>query len=132
MMLKKIVVVFVFAFLLNFIWEHLHSVFYVSYKGGEITNFILLKAALFDATVIALTASLTLSLFGRGRVGEGVSILVLIIFAILLEKWALGTGRWVYTDAMPIIPFLRVGLTPVIQLGLLGYISLRISNFFRD
>src|SRR3989338_8107847 len=108
-MLKKIVVVFVFAFLLNFIWEHLHSVFYVSYKGGEITNFILLKAALFDATVIAL-----------------------IIFAILLEKWALGTGRWVYTDAMPIIPFLRVGLTPVIQLGLLGYISLRISNFFRD
>lgn len=127
-MSKRLVIIFISAFVLNVIWEHLHSVLYVSYQGREITNLILLKASLFDAVVITFIAYLTLSLFGRGRVGEGVSVLVLFIFAVILEKYALGTSRWVYTDVMPIIPLLNVGLTPAVQLGLLGYISLKISG----
>lgn len=129
-MVRKLLAVLLLSFLLNFIWEHLHSALYVSYQGGAITNFILLKAALFDASVITLVAYLTLSLFGEGGVGEGVALVfVLLIFAILLEKWALGTGRWVYANAMPIVPLLNVGLTPTIQLGFLGCLSFKISDF---
>ncbi|MEK7170252.1 MAG: hypothetical protein AAB767_03120 [Patescibacteria group bacterium] len=129
-MLRRLVVVFIFAFLPNLIWEHLHSVLYVSYQGGAITNLILFRAALFDATVITVVAFLPLSLLGRRRVGGGVAFLFLLLFAILLEKWALATGRWAYTDAMQIIPILNVGLTPVIQLGILGYVSRRVADWF--
>ncbi|MEK7584706.1 MAG: hypothetical protein AAB490_05665 [Patescibacteria group bacterium] len=45
-----------------------------------------------------------------------------ILFSIAVEVHALQTGRWTYTDAMPLIPFLGTGLTPTIQIGLLSYI----------
>ena len=57
--------------------------------------------------------------------------LTLIIFAIVLEKWALMTGRWAYTSAMPIIPILNIGLTPAVQLGMLGYFSNKVSDFVK-
>ena len=138
-MSRKFLIVFVAAFLLNILWEEAHSAFYVSYHGGAITNFILFRAALFDAAVITLFAFLCFySPLIKGALPSsagGMSIfifvLALFIFAVLLEKWALGTGRWVYADAMPIIPFLDVGLTPALQLGMLGYISLKISNLLK-
>ena len=45
-----------------------------------------------------------------------------IVVAVLIELWALQTGRWAYTGAMPLVPFLGAGLTPTIQLGFLGYV----------
>jgi len=129
-MSRKLIVIFSVAFFLNLLWEHTHSALYISYQGGAITNLILFRATLFDAVVITIFSSFFLSTFLRGRKKEGVIVFVfsLLLFAILLERFALVTGRWVYADAMPIIPLLNVGLTPVIQLGLLGYISLRISD----
>ena len=35
---------------------------------------------------------------------------------------------WQYGPNMPIVPILKVGLTPMIQLGILGYFSLKLSN----
>lgn len=130
-MTRKTFITFVLAFLLNLIWEHLHSVLYVSYRGEAITTIILFRAALFDAVVI------TLFYFFFSQLPEHLHKtwflpLVLTVFAVGLEEWALATGRWVYTGAMPIIPLLGVGLTPTIQLGLLGYISIRISERFRN
>ncbi|HEY4508119.1 MAG TPA: hypothetical protein VJJ55_00495 [Candidatus Paceibacterota bacterium] len=135
-MSRKFLIVFVAAFLLNILWEEAHSALYVSYQGGAITNFILFRAALFDAAVIALFAYLcSYSPLSKGALPSsagGMSIfifvLALFIFAILLEKWALATGRWVYADAMPLVPLLNVGLTPAIQLGVSGYVSMRFSN----
>ena len=141
-MAKKLFIIFISAFVLNFIGEHLHSTLYVSYRGGEITDLILFRAALFDAAVITTFAylcfhsplargALRLPSRRRGVISLFIFTLSLLIFAVLLEKWALGTGRWVYADAMPIIPFLNVGLTPAIQLGMLGYVSIRISNLLK-
>ena len=52
--LKRILVIFITAFILNIIWENFHSVFYDNYRGGEITEFILLRAALVDAIIIVV------------------------------------------------------------------------------
>lgn len=118
--LKKLFLIFVFAFLLNFVWENLHSYLYVHYKGGEITEFILARAALFDAFVLTLAAVLFLVIpYFRERLWY--ILLFGVAFAIGLEWFALETNRWAYSEAMPMIPILRTGLTPTIQLGLLGY-----------
>ena len=46
-----------------------------------------------------------------------------ILIAIGNEWYGLGTGRWAYNSLMPIVPLLKVGLTPALQLGVLGYVS---------
>ena len=131
-MLKRLTLIFIAAFVLNFIWEELHSVLYSSYQGAPITHLILFRAALFDAFVITLLAfSLFLLKSDLYRSHRGLTsalfVLSLVLFAVILEKWALSTSRWVYADTMPLIPYLNAGLTPAVQLGLLGYLAFKIS-----
>ncbi|MEK7208472.1 MAG: hypothetical protein AAB699_02900 [Patescibacteria group bacterium] len=149
-MSKKLLSILAAAFALNLAWEHLHSALYLSYQGGEITNLILFRAALFDAAVITIFAYLCFysplakgarpSASGgpvgqalRDKVGGEMPHVIfacaLVVFAVLLEKWGLSTGRWNYADAMPLIPLLNVGLTPAIQLGALGYISMKLFDW---
>lgn len=126
--MKKVLWVFGVAFLLNAVWENLHSVFYISYKAGAITEFILLRAALFDAFVITLMALpfLFLQMFKKRR-------WCIVIFGILIgicnEWYGLSTARWAYDVSMPLIPLLNVGITPALQLGVLGYLSVVVSRY---
>jgi hypothetical protein len=41
------------------------------------------------------------------------------VIAVAAEKVAAAYGQWSYTDAMPIVPVLDVGLLPLLQLALL-------------
>src|ERR1035437_9162789 len=120
--MKRIATIFLSAFILNAIWENLHSFLYVDYMNTQITEVILLRAALADAVMITII-SLPFVLFQSWKKQSWIIILLGFILAVSIEWWALGTGRWEYSAYMPIIPFLYVGLTPAIQLGLLGYIS---------
>lgn len=119
-MIKKLSTVFVFAFILNIIWENLHSVLYMHYEGSAITELILLRAALFDALFITILAILffTVTYFNR-RIWY--ALVFGIVFAVTLELYALETGRWAYTELMPVLPFIGTGITPTFQLGLLSY-----------
>lgn len=90
----------------------------------------MVRAALFDALVILIL------IFFFNHLPETVRsrhswILIAdgTIFAVFLEWWALSQGRWVYTEAMPIVPFLNTGLTPTIQLGLLAYLVYRVVEY---
>jgi hypothetical protein len=56
-------------------------------------------------------------------------IFIGILIAIFNEWYGLNTGRWLYNDLMPIIPIIKTGLTPTIQLGLLGYFSYKIHEY---
>ena len=122
--LPQIFSIFILAFLLNFVWEELHHVLYIRYKGAEITHVVLLRAALFDASFITLTGAFFVFISAMRR-RLWIMFVVGVLFAVCLELWALKTGRWAYEDAMPLIPLLGTGLTPTVQLGLLGYFSLR-------
>ena len=120
--------VFVLAFATNVAWEFTHSVLYVHYQAGEITNIILLRAALFDAAFITLLAlPMLFAPYLRARLW--IALIVGILFAVGIEWFALSTGRWAYSAAMPIVPVIGTGLTPTIQLGL---ISWGIYIFTRD
>ncbi len=125
--IKPFVIVFTVALLLNLVWENTHSYLYEHYQGDIITEFILIKAALFDALVITIAAVLYVHVL-RVRNRLAIAIGGLVIFAIGLELFALATSRWRYLPHMPIFPCLGVGITPVVQLALLAYTSFRVSG----
>lgn len=127
--MKMILVVFFVAFVLNAIWENLHSFLYDSYRDGPITELILFRATLADAIMIAVIAApfLYFPSFKKYRL---LAVVVWIVVAILIEIYALSTGRWMYNEYMPLIPLLGIGFTPTIQLALLGFVSLKIEGMF--
>jgi hypothetical protein len=126
--MKKISIVFVSAFLLNLVWENIHALLYDNYMGREITRFILFRASLADAVMITLILLpfLFISVFKKH-----IWLIVLIgfVLSVGIEIWALNTARWSYNEYMPIVPILSVGLTPIIQLGLLGFITYKIQDY---
>jgi len=122
--MKRVFLIFAVAFLLNLAWENAHAALYDNYMGGEITEFILARAAVADATFISfLTAPFLI--WSKLKRQEWLIVAMGLVVAIGLEWWALETGRWAYNEHMPIVPYLQVGLTPTIQLGLLGYVSFK-------
>ncbi|OGZ05613.1 MAG: hypothetical protein A2845_04600 [Candidatus Lloydbacteria bacterium RIFCSPHIGHO2_01_FULL_49_22] len=125
--MKKIAVLFLSAFLLNVVWENLHSFLYESYQGGTITEFILLRASLFDAIVVMLFVTPFLYVaYLKKR--TWLIIVMGALIAITNEWYGLSTDRWSYNSLMPILPFLHTGLTPTLQLGLLGYLVFRVQQ----
>jgi len=130
---KKLVFIFLLAFVLNLVWENLHAVLYYLPSGGPITQGMLFRATLIDAIFITLLSLpfIFLAWFSR-RVW--LVIPVGIFVAITIEFRALFSNRWAYTEAMPIIPFLDIGVTPTIQLGSLAYLIYKIvhASHLRD
>ena len=127
-LLRRIGIIFVSAFVLNLVWENLHVFLYDNYKGGAITELILLHATLVDALII-VALSLPFIFISSLKKQSWLIVILGTIIAIIIECWALGTARWAYNVYMPIIPFLGTGLTPTIQLGLLGYLSFNIGEW---
>ena len=123
-MIKKLLYIFLCAFISNFLWENLHSYLYVHYKGHAITEVTLIHATLFDAVFITIIGLVCIKVrYFRKRIWYAPCFG--LIAAIALERYALGTGRWAYTSLMPVIPVLGVGLTPILQLPLLSFMIYR-------
>lgn len=122
---KKLGLIFILAFIFNLIWENLHANFYIHYQNGTITELILIKAALFDAVFITfLSLPFIFSKYFNRRLWW--SLIIGFIFAIILERYALATNRWAYNNLMPIIPLIKTGLTPTVQLGILSFLIYKI------
>ena len=128
---KKILFIFVVSFILNLIWENLHVFLYSNYRGGQITEFILVRATLADAVIITIIVAPFLFIASI-KDKSWLIVIAGIIISIIIEFYALNTGRWSYNEWMPIIPLIKTGLTPTIQLGLLGFVSYRLQKFFID
>ena len=114
-----------FAFLLHFSWEMLQVPLYAELPGATHWEGIrtCLHATLGDVG-IALVAFWCGALVGRSRqwfrwrnrtafwvyVGLG------LVATLVLERVATGSSqRWLYAPAMPIVPLLDVGLSPILQ-----------------
>ena len=126
--MKKILLIFATAFILNAVWENLHAFLYDNYMGDKITELVLLRATLADAVMITVI-TLPFVLFPSWRRQNWIIIFVGLVLAIGIERYALLTDKWAYNVYMPIVPFLSVGLTPTIQLGLLGFLSFQIQEY---
>lgn len=111
-----LMIVFSLGLAVSIIWEFAHSVLYVHYRGGDVSSLVLVRAALFDAFFVTMLAVPMLFVpFLRKQLW--IALVVGIAFSTGLELYALETGRWAYTEAMPLVPYLNTGLTPTFQLG---------------
>ena len=48
--------------------------------------------------------------------------------AFWIERAAIASGRWTYTQTMPVIPLLKVGLWPLLQLTVLTPLTFWLAN----
>ena len=122
--LKKVVLIFIIAFGLNFLWENLHAGLYLHYQGQTITQLILIRAAIFDALFITALFWLIVALNSTRKNLWLWMLTISLLFAITLEVYALQTDRWTYQKLMPIVPWFKTGLTPTVQLAITALISL--------
>jgi hypothetical protein len=126
---KKFLFVLAFsAFGLNMLWELAQvSAFSSLAKVSIVEVFILVTVASVADAIITLVAYLMVVLLRREWLWwKSAGALEFLIFAVigavsatLIETIAISRGVWTYGDYMPIVPLLKVGLLPFLQLTIL-------------
>jgi len=122
----RVITLVVIAFLLNVVWENAQAPLFAGYLSLSQHFTICLWATIGDV-VFTLSVYFGISLlkndFGwiTRLSGKDIAVIAVMGFflAVGIEWRALLFGKWNYTDAMPIVPYLRVGLAPVLQMTLL-------------
>ncbi len=120
----KIFLLFIISltFVINLIWENSQAFLYKGYENFW-QHFEPCLIASFGDILIVGVLYLLVSLFFRDfswvhdpKIGHLFWLSFFgVVIAILVELWALETLRWQYS-LMPVIPVLRVGLLPVLQM----------------
>lgn len=126
------------TFVLNWFWEMLQMPAYVEMAGRSWseTAWRCTQATFGDVAItmiaygIGALAAGQLA-WGRGRSWNvyGTGAVLGALFATSIEHIALAHGRWTYNENMPIVPFLAVGLWPLLQLTLLVPLSLAAARW---
>ena len=125
---KFLFVLWLAAFGLNMLWESAQVFAFSSLdKASAFEVFILVTIASIADAFITLAAFLIVALLRRNwqwRKSAGVSDFLIfavvgMLSAVLIETIALSRGTWTYGDYMPIIPLLKIGLLPFLQLTIL-------------
>lgn len=109
---------------LNFLWEIAQLPFYTILSTGawgEIA-FAVMHCTVGDIFIAIVTLVLGLLVFGtsdwpkqRHIVISLFSVIAGLIYTIYSERMNIARNAWAYSDLMPIIPWLDVGLTPILQ-----------------
>lgn len=122
------------GFFLNLVWENAQAPLYTGYNGFFRHFWVCFVASIVDAFVLLLLYML-FALFTQNllwpKSGRYWLFVVLILIggalAVSFEKWALEQEQWSYTEQMPLVPVLKVGLLPLLQLMVLSGIVFYIS-----
>ena len=122
------------SFLLNLVWENAQAPLYTGYQNFLQHFWICFKATLGDVFIVLIMYS-AIALLTKDQLWIQhlnsntitVSVLMGIGLALIIEGWALATGRWSY-DGMPLIPFGGVGFLPVLQMAVLPLLTFHLTN----
>ena len=127
----------VLGFLLNLIWENLQAPLYAGYNGFWQHFITCLWASIVDALVIllfwALFASYYKDIFWIESFSWKDTLVLLFLggaVAVGFEQLALEENYWLYTDAMPVVPYLATGLSPLLQMMLLPLLTFWLCSRF--
>lgn len=123
-----------FAFLLNFVWELLQLPLFGGFDDVHHYDVILhCTKATFGDVVISLSAFYCACLFSGTRnwivesdkIGLSVFFAIGLLITVIFELLATGPlNRWEYSPLMPIVPVIRVGLSPIMQWIVIPFIQL--------
>lgn len=113
--------IFLFAFLLNLFWEYLHTPLYLMITNH--TSFDYFYMATVDGIIVLLIYWLVClearTFFWLSELQKHIALILIsgiFVSSFIEVKNVYFTHVWSYAAAMPIIPFLGVGLSPVLQM----------------
>lgn len=130
---KYITTLIVIAFFLHIIWENVQAPLYAGYQSFSQHLQACLIGALGDV-IITFSVLMFFALLKKEKIqmiSDFMALAVIGFFvSVAVEQHALLTGKWNYATAMPIIPWLHVGLTPVMQMTVLLPLSFYLTELF--
>lgn len=135
-LLRLAFLITIIGFLANFIWENLQVPLYGYRYRDFFQHFpMCLFAAIGDVVLIMLFYAIIAWYRKNWLWIEKVSIkdILILLFmggigAIVIEQIALPLDVWSYSSGMPIIPILDVGVTPIVQMMILPFVTFRVVD----
>ena len=136
---KRLILVFIVAVMLNYLWELAQAPLYVGmedYHAGLLWHCFV--ASLGDGVMMLLIVAagwITLrrrDWFERPGIAGYVIMLTAGFLLALIVEW-LGLHvlrRWEYSERMPLVPALHVGVSPIAQMLFLPPLIFRLASFF--
>ena len=119
-------VVLLVSFPLHFAWEWFQCQPFFVHRATPATVSSMVVATLGDLLLTLIAYAATAALHGpqwpmrRWRWPQVVTLeLLALAMAMTIERYAVATGRWSYTDAAPRLPLTDVSVLPIMQLVLL-------------
>ena len=120
---------------INFIWEMAQMPLYSDMPFDEFFSWWLcLRASFGDGVIVLAIWAIGAALFRRFQWFEPlrpgpVAVLLLAgtLIAVGIETHALETGRWAYSDLMPILAVVDAGASPLVQLLVLPFLSMKLG-----
>ncbi len=123
------------TFLFHGVWEHAHIVLYTGYDAmkGFVPVWILatLGDILYTLIIVGIISLIKRNLDwfrDANRYDLFAAALLGFVLALMVEYKGLYLGRWSYLPAMPIVPLLNVGLSPLLQMTILTPLSLFVTK----
>ncbi len=135
--IKFVSLISVLSFIFHFAWEWLQCGPFFTHRASQATPLSMVMATLGDVlmTYVILGGAFFIKNLTQHFSPRFPNVkmlhyieLISFIFAVCVEKYALATNRWAYTDINPIIPILEVSALPVLQMMLLTPVILYLST----
>jgi hypothetical protein len=127
------------GFALNEIWEMTQMLAFAEMAGHSWTSTIGRCTAAAAGDVVIILGIYAASALAAGDPDWGLrgrwniyatAALFGLAFAALVEHAALAAGSWSYTKSMPMVPWLRAGVWPLLQMILLPPLTFRIARWW--
>jgi len=130
MSLRFLSYLFIVAFLLNFVWEFFQAPFYQFSQPKNLLWYSLRDGLMIVVLYLAVGSVLRNWRWGRRFNSRRLILLWVLgaVWAIALEYFSLDASRWTYSVEMPLLPFLNVGLWPVLQMLILPTVAIILTR----
>jgi len=133
MKIKYIAILTIVSFLLHIVWENAQAPLYAGYQSFSL-HFQVCFAGTVGDVVITLLVLAFLRLLKKDSLQTAADFMALaiigFIIAVFIEQNALLVGKWSYAPSMPLIPYLHVGLAPILQMTILLPLSFYLARLF--
>ncbi|OIP59561.1 MAG: hypothetical protein CO143_00635 [Candidatus Moranbacteria bacterium CG_4_9_14_3_um_filter_45_14] len=132
---KHIIFLSLIAFVLHSVWENAQAPLFRGYVSFT-EHFSACFVGTIGDVIITLSVYFIFALF-KNDLGwlsalnkKDIILLAIVGFliAVGIEQRAMLQGRWAYADVMPIIPYLKVGFMPILQMTLLLPFSIYLTK----
>lgn len=137
--LRQLLAMYVVAVLFNYPWERVQSSLYVGMDGANVASWLCLVASLIDGLLVLVIFTVGCIILRRrdwfenpGVRGYVLMLAMGLAISVIVEWATVHVAHWwSYTEQMPLVPWLGVGLLPVAQMLFFPPLIFRIVAFWR-